>query len=174
MPTRSFLVAVAALALAGSSIAANPFAPKSQKQSQSSKSDERCERTIQDFVAQSDSIMPLGIVVANIHDFSSENANYLRASRKMTDRLQIVSITQNSLADKIGLKVGDVIMEFNGIYVPKGPDAATQLVERVLPQIDWTKPLQATVLRNGFAQLITAPDNTGFASSMDGQESNVR
>ncbi len=128
------------------------------------------QRSLAAIVDDRGPIEALGATVANIHDFDAAAAAALRAELKMNDRLQVVSVTKNSPAERIGLEPGDVIMEINGIYVPKGQNAAEQLTNRVLPQIDWTQPLRATVLRNGFAQLLAEPDAVALASAKKKQD----
>ena len=162
--TKQLALTIASFAIVASPLATDGLSKPNEK-SRDQAGANLCEHSIREIVETRESIMPLGIVVANIHDFSTDAAAALRSERKMNERLQIVAVSHNSLAEKIGLQVGDIIMEFNGIYVPKGEDASQQLSERVLPQIDWTKPLKATILRDGYAQLIEAPENTAFAAT---------
>lgn len=157
---KTLLLAAACLALVASPLGATPTTQRAK-----SKGSSLAQSSIAAIVAERGPIETLGATVANIHDFDSQAAVVLRTELKMNDRLQVLSVTEDSPAARIGLEPGDVIMELNGIYVPKGHNAAEQLAARVLPQIDWSQPLRATVLRNGFAQLLAEPDAIAIAST---------
>lgn len=111
---------------------------------------------------------PLGVVLLNIHDFEGNAAQEARAALQLGERLQVYSVKARSVASKLGIQPGDVLMEINGIYVPKGKRAAEELEERVFAQIDWTKPIVATVLREGFGiALETASDGAAANTEAD-------
>lgn len=118
---------------------------------------EQAQSAILRFAEERDSIEPLGVVVANIHDFSGDEKKALLKCRKMNDRLQVVRVAPNSLGHKLGLKPGDVLMQIEGQYVSKGQNARSVLENQILPKVDWTEDFKVTILRDGYALSLEMP-----------------
>lgn len=114
-------------------------------------------------VAQRAPLQPLGIIVANVHDFEGEDARQAKKELQMSDRLQVIFVQPNSLADRLGLIPGDELIQFNEHYVSRGKTALQQLEDRILPQIDWTEEIQATIIRDGFGQTRSVPKGNAVA-----------
>lgn len=126
---------------------------------------EQEEPLFQELLRELDVITPIGLVMANIYDFSEADMRVAKTDHEFGERLKVLAVIKNSIADHLGLQPGDVILELNNVYVPKGEDAIAQFVERVLPQIDWNGVVSATILRDGFAQSLEGRNLSGFATA---------
>ncbi|MBK1880552.1 PDZ domain-containing protein [Pelagicoccus mobilis] len=93
-----------------------------------------------------------GVVLANIHDFAPDLKLTAKRELDFTDRLQIVSVQKGSVADELGLRPGDQLLQINSFYVSRGETALEKFSQRVLPAVDWQEPLNTTIIRDGFGQ----------------------
>ncbi len=109
-------------------------------------------QAIQQIVATRPPIDDFGVVLANIHDFPAELTKAAKTELKFSDRLQIISVEAGSLADQIGLKPGDQLLQINSFYVSRGQSALKQFAERVEPSVEWKGEITTTVIRDGFGQ----------------------
>lgn len=112
----------------------------------------KLNKAIQDIIATRPPVDDFGVVLANIHDFSSELTRSAKMELKFSDRLQIISIEPGSLADQLGLKPGDQLLQINNFYVSRGQSALQQFAERVEPAIEWQGEITTTIIRDGFGQ----------------------
>lgn len=102
--------------------------------------------------AERQSVEAFGVVLANIHDFPPELAKLAKKEFNLSDRLQIISVEKDSLADKLDLKPGDQLLQINSFYVTRGQKALEQFADRIHPSVDWTDSIKATVIRDGYGQ----------------------
>ncbi len=109
-------------------------------------------QAIQQIIATRPPIDDFGVVLANIHDFPGELAKAAKTELKFTDRLQIISVEEGSLADQLGLKPGDQLLQINSFYVSRGASALKQFAERVQPSVEWKGEITTTIIRDGFGQ----------------------
>ncbi len=127
--------------------------------------DEAVAQAIEEIVNTREAIKPLGIVVANIYDFDQVAAQVARTELSMNDRLQVIEVKPDSLAEKLGLMPGDQLIQLNSHYISKGKKALGQLEERILPAINWNAEIVATVIRDGYAQTLTTPSGNRIADA---------
>ncbi|MBD5780301.1 hypothetical protein IEN85_12430 [Pelagicoccus sp. NFK12] len=109
-------------------------------------------QAIQEIIATRPPVDDFGVVLANIHDFPQELVRSAKSELKFSDRLQVISIEKDSLADQLGLKPGDQLLQINSFYVSRGQAALQQFVERVEPAVEWDGEINTTIIRNGFGQ----------------------
>lgn len=126
-------------------------------------SDSRLDQALQKIVAERPPVQSFGVVLANIHDFSSELAPIAKNELQFSDRLQIIRVTKGSIADQLGLKPGDQLLQINSFYVSRGQTALEQFAERVEPAVEWHGSIHTTVIRDGFGQnhSLTSSDEKG-------------
>ncbi len=118
-------------------------------------------KAIQEIIAIRPPVDDFGVVLANIHDFSGELARSAKMELKFSDRLQIISIEAGSLADQLGLKPGDQLLQINSFYVSRGQSALKQFAERVEPAVEWQGEITTTIIRDGFGQNHSTASNNG-------------
>lgn len=122
-----------------------------------SSSDTKLDEALQKIVAERPPVDSFGVVLANIHDFSPELAPKAKKELQFNDRLQIVSVVKGSIADQLGLKPGDQLLQINSFYVSRGQTALKQFAERVEPGVEWHGSLNTTIIRDGFGQNHSLP-----------------
>lgn len=97
-------------------------------------------------------IDPFGAVLANIHDFPADLRPAAKKELHFSDRLQVIRVSEESIADKIGLRPGDQLLQINSFYVTRGKRALEQFSDRIIPGVDWNEPIDTTFIRDGFGQ----------------------
>lgn len=107
---------------------------------------------IVEIIASRQPVDDFGVVLANIHDFAPELRSAAKKELQSSDRLQIISLAPGSVADEIGLEIGDQLLQINSFYVSRGRNAIAQFSERVEPSVKWNEPLKTTVIRDGYGQ----------------------
>lgn len=115
-------------------------------------SSKQLNKTIQQIIATRPPVDAFGAVLANIHDFPQELAREAKSELNFSDRLQIVSIVKGSLADQLGHKPGDQLLQINSFYISRGQTAFKQFMERVEPAVEWDGEINTTIIRDGFGQ----------------------
>ncbi|MDQ8184425.1 hypothetical protein [Pelagicoccus sp. SDUM812002] len=115
-------------------------------------SSDQLNEAIQQIIAKRPPVDDFGVVLANIHDFPEELVRIAKSDLKFSDRLQIVSIEKDSLADQLGLKPGDQLLQINSFYISRGQSALKQFAERVEPAVEWEGEITTTIIRDGFGQ----------------------
>lgn len=168
--TRSLTLTLAltTLAIAGTlapNVESKPIFERKVALDTSTKSGKKLSAAIGTMIAQRELIQPLGVVVANIHDFAPELRQTAKAQLNMGDRLQIIHIAKDSIAERLGLEVGDQLIQFNDLYVSRGQKALEKLNVGVLPRIQWNQELSATIIRNGYGQTHSIDPNESFADA---------
>lgn len=117
-----------------------------------SKTGKKLLAAIETLIESRETIMPLGITVANIHDFAPELRQTAKSQLNMGERLQIIHIEHGSLAEKLGLEFGDQLVQLNDLYVARGQRALEKLNSGTLPRLVWSQELNATIIRDGYGQ----------------------
>jgi len=107
---------------------------------------------INGLVCERPPVKEFGAVLANIHDFSEDLRQTAKQELDFSDRLQIISITQGSIADQLGLRPGDQLLQINSFYVTRGKTALEKFSQRIIPSVDWQKPVNTTIIRDGIGQ----------------------
>ncbi|MDQ8180100.1 hypothetical protein [Pelagicoccus sp. SDUM812005] len=115
-------------------------------------SSKQLNKAIQQIIATRPPVDDFGVVLANIHDFPKELVREAKSELQISDRLQIISIEKGSLAEQLGLKPGDQLLQINSFYVSRGQSALKQFAERVEPAVEWDGEITTTIIRDGFGQ----------------------
>lgn len=109
-------------------------------------------KVISQIIADRPPVDDFGVVLANIHDFPTNLAKAAKTELKFNDRLQIVYVVKGSLADQLGLKPGDQLLQINSFYISRGEAAIKEFAERIDGGVDWNGEVNTTIIRNGFGQ----------------------
>lgn len=125
--------------------------------------DAKLAEAIATIITKRPAVEQFGVVLANIHDFAPELKLVAKRELGFSDRLQIVCIQRNSLADQLGLRPGDQLLQINDFYVSRGKTAFKMFAEKIVPSVDWNEPLDTTIIRDGFGQ--TRTNKGGCADS---------
>lgn len=141
----AFAVLIAATALTQAAVSKGDFVTAKS-------SDEELQKEITRLLDERSPSESFGVVLANIHDFSPDVAGAAKNELKCNDRLQILSVRKGSVADKLGLKPGDQLLQINSFYIERGKAALDSFNQRVMPDVDWTGAIDTVVLRNGYGQ----------------------
>lgn len=100
---------------------------------------------------------PFGFSAHNLSTLEKEYEDWARMEMEIGERLKVISVEQGSPASKAGLKQGDVIVEINESHVRRGLQAIESLNDIIAPEIDWTKPVQVLIIRDGGAMELEFP-----------------
>ncbi len=92
---------------------------------------------------------PLGFTAHNSSTISEATVDRPIADLKIGERLQIISVEQDSPASLAGLRRGDVIISIDEKNVTKGKQGVLTLRNEIIPNIDWTQPVGFLVIRDG-------------------------
>lgn len=140
-----------ALSLAATQLIAQPEGSKDSTRVLKSDNEE-LNRAIETIVSDRPPVDEFGVVLANIHDFSPDLKMTAKRELAFSDRLQIISVERDSIADQLGLRPGDQLLQINSFYVARGESALEKFSQRILPGVDWKEPIDATIIRDGFGQ----------------------
>ena len=100
-----------------------------------------------DLLARSQATRFLGAELAHLEESSAN-----QRADDVGSRLAVVAVKSNSIAQRLGLQPGDILVEINEMHVPKGSYAFRELAQRILPRVDPRGPVTATVIRNGYGR----------------------
>lgn len=145
------ILSLALLAFATASVHSTPASTNSQETVLKCKGN-GLNDAISQILEQREPVENLGVVLANIHDFPPELIKSAKQELKFSDRLQIICVVKGSLADQLGLKPGDQLIQINSLYVSRGQAALQQFADRVIPEVDWNGSIDTTIIRDGFGQ----------------------
>lgn len=107
---------------------------------------------------------PFGFKAITLSDLEGNLAQWARKKLDLSDRLQVVSVDENSPASDAGLKMGDVIISINNEYVTKGKAGVAFLRTHITPEINWSHPVELIVIRDGSTIQLEIPKQKGSAS----------
>lgn len=151
LPISKLLKLVAFVALLTTSLIAQAAVSNSEFVSAKS-NDGDLQKEISRLLDERSALDSFGVVLANIHDFSPEVVSAAKKELRFNDRLQILSVRKGSIADKLGLKPGDQLLQINSYYVERGKEALESFNRRVIPGIDWDGTIDTVVIRDGYGQ----------------------
>jgi len=114
--------------------------------------DKALNKAIVSIIDERPPVDEFGVVLANIHDFEPNVKLTAKRELDFSDRLQIISVEKGSIADQLGLRPGDQLLQINSFYVSRGATAHEKFEQRVIPGVDWEEPINTTIIRDGFGQ----------------------
>ncbi len=102
----------------------------------------------------------LGFAAQCVSNLDSEKGACTLDALDPKDRLTVLFVEEDSLANEAGLAAGDIVISVAGIYLSKGKTAIARLEEEVIPTLDESDTVAFLVIRDGYTRELTAPANT--------------
>lgn len=99
----------------------------------------------------------LGFTAKNKYSYSSQYASAAEEGLGLSEQLQVMEVLPHSGAHDVGLKRGDLLLEFNGQPVPTGPNAEREAALAMGPEIRRTDRISLVIERHGERVSVDTP-----------------
>lgn len=100
---------------------------------------------------------PFGFSAHNLSTLNEQYADWARMELEIGERLMVISVDSDSLASQAGLKQGDVIVSIDHSRIKLGQPGIETLLNEITPEIDWSRPVNILIIRNGSALELQFP-----------------
>lgn len=133
------------------------FGCKSTQQSTAAQNKSQLIAKIETELKSNQIIEPLGLRLNNIYALNEELQPIAKNELGLNGRLQVMEVVPNSIASRAGFKTGDHLVDIGGIHIPRDRQAFNTMLTSIMPSLDFSKPMQVIVLRDGLGTMLSLP-----------------